>query len=167
MRDWTVKLSGTASKSGGDVHASEKRLNEMNRLGDMLHFPAAVNAGATANVLMTVALTWWVEARHPLLPGAWVTLVLAVNLLPVLLLRMGMGPATIYPKLGQMNFVRDQHKFSDWVYVGASANMAFWILLTWTVAVLRRTNGALVAVEVVAFLATFSPVLFRGLLRAR
>ncbi len=149
------------------MHASEKRLNEMNRLGDMLHFPAAVNAGATANVLLTVALTWWVESRYPLLPGVWVALVLAVNLLPVIVLRLGMGPGTVYPKLGQMDFVRDQHKFSDWVYVGASANMAFWILLTWTVAVWRPISGALVAVEAVAFLATFSPVLFRGWLRAR
>lgn len=149
------------------MHASEKRLNEMNRLGDMLHFPAAVNAGATANVLLTVALTWWVESRYPLLPGVWVALVLAVNLLPVIVLRLGMGPGTVYPKLGQMDFVRDQHKFSDWVYVGASANMAFWILLTWTVAVWRPTSGALVAVEAVAFLTTFSPVLFRGWLRAR
>ena len=149
------------------MRASEKRLNEMNRLGDMLHFPALVNAGATANVLMTVALTWWVEARYPLLAGVWVALVLAVNLLPVVVLRMGMGPGTVYPKLGEMDFVHDQHKFSDWVYVGASANMAFWILLTWTVATVRRSTGALLAVEVVAFLATFSPVLFRGFLRTR
>ena len=153
--------------SGGGVRASEKRLNEMNRLGDMLHFPAVVNAGATANVLVTVALTWWVEARYPLLPGVWLALVLAVNLLPVVVLRMGMGPGTVYPKLGEMDFFRDQHKFSDWVYVGASANMAFWILLTWTVAALRRTSGALVAVEAAAFLVTFSPVLLRGLDRAR
>ena len=149
------------------MRANEKRLNEMNRLGDMLHFPAAVNAGATANVLLTVALTWWVQPRYPLLPGVWVALVLAVNLLPVIVLRIGMGPGTVYPKLSQMDFVRDQHKFSDWVYVGASANMAFWILLTWTVAAWRRTSVALVAVEAVAFLATFSPVLFRGRLRAR
>ncbi len=149
------------------MHASEKRLNEMNRLGDMLHFPAAVNAGATANVLLTVALTWWVEARYPLLPGIWLAIVLAVNLLPVVLLRLSLKPGTVYPRLGQMNFVHDQHKFSDWVYVGASANMAFWILLTWTVATLQRTTAALMAVEVVAFLATFSPVLFRSMLRAR
>ncbi len=149
------------------MRASEKRLNEMNRLGDMLHFPAAVNAGATANVLVTVALTWWVEGLYPLLPGVWVALVLAVNLLPVVVLRMSLGPGTVYPRLGEMNFFRDQHKFSDWVYVGASANMAFWILLTWTVSAWRRTSGALVAVEMVAFVATFSPVLLRGVLRAR
>ncbi len=161
----TVNSADGQSSFGGGVHASEKQLNEINRLGDMLHFPAAVNAGATANVLLTVALTWWVEARYPLLPGVWVALVLLVNLMPVVVLRMGMGPGTVYPKLGQMDFVRDQHKFSDWVYVGASANMAFWILLTWTVAALRHTSGVLVAVELTAFVATFSPVLFRGLLQ--
>ncbi len=144
------------------MHATEKRLNEMNRLGDMLHFPAAVNAGATANVLLTVALTWWVQARYPQLPAVWVAVVLTVNLLPVLLLRLGLGPTTVYSKLGQMNFVHDQHNFSDWVYVAASANMAFWILLTWTAATVWRTTAALAGIEAVAFLATFSPVLFRG-----
>jgi hypothetical protein len=36
------------------MHPANKRLNEMNRLGDMLHFPAIVNAGATLNVLLTI-----------------------------------------------------------------------------------------------------------------
>ena len=105
--------------------------------------------------------------RYPLLAAVWVALVLTMNLLPVFVLRLGIGPATLYPKLREMDFFRDQHKFSDWVYLGASANMAFWILLTWTLAVLRRTPGTLAAVEVVAFLATFSPVLFRSRLRAQ
>ncbi len=52
------------------MHAGEKRLNEMNRLTDMLHFPAAVNAGATGNVLLTVLATWWVAPRYPALAGA-------------------------------------------------------------------------------------------------
>ncbi len=149
------------------MHATQKRLNEMNRLEDMLHFPALVNAGATVNVLGTVLATWWVSARWPMMAGAWVALVLAANLLPVALLRMTMNEATEYPRLGEMNFFRDQHKFSDWVYVAASADMAFWVLLTWTVGALYRTNGALAAVEVTAALVTFSPVLLRGVLRRR
>ncbi len=144
-----------------ETPSGEKRLNQMDRLSDMLHFPAAVNAGATANVLLTVALTWWVEPSHPAMAGAWVAVVLAVNLLPVLLLRLTLSPATPYPCLRQMNFFTDQHKFSDWVYVAASADMAFWILLTWTVAVLRRGTVQLVALEALAFLITFSPVLLR------
>jgi hypothetical protein len=64
-----------------------------------------------------------------------------------------------------MNFVRDQHKFSDWVYVAASADMAFWVLLAWTATTLHRTQLTLDALLLVAALATFSPVLARPLLR--
>jgi hypothetical protein len=145
------------------MHPTEKRLNEMNRLGDMLHFPAIVNAGATLNVLVTILATWWVEPRWPALAGLWVAIVLILNLLPVALLRLKEGPATVYPRLGEMNFFRDQHKFSDWVYVAASADMAFWVLLAWTASALFRTQGVLILLEVVAGLATFSPVLFRRL----
>ena len=134
----------------------------MDRLGDMLHFPAAVNAGATLNVLVTVLLTWWVQPRYPMLAGVWVGLVLLLNLLPVVLLRLSLRPETVYPTLPEMDFFRDQHKFSDWVYVGASANMGFWVLLAWTVSAVHRSGPALVVLEVVALLATFSPVLLRG-----
>jgi hypothetical protein len=90
-----------------------------------------------------------------------VALVLGVNLLPVALLRLTLRPQSVYPTLGTMDFFRDQHKFSDWVYVAASADMAFWVLLGWTVAVLRHTHASLVALLLVAALATFSPVLWR------
>ena len=53
------------------MDAREKRLNEMDRLGDMGHFPAVVNAGATVNVLVTILATWWVEPRWPALAGVW------------------------------------------------------------------------------------------------
>lgn len=144
------------------MHASEKRLNEMNRLTDMLHFPAAVNAGATLNVMVTVLLTWWLAPKFwGAAAGIWLAVVLALNLAPVVLLRLSLTPATEYPTLARMNFVHDQHKFSDWVYVAASANMAFWVLLAWTVAWLYPTVGVLLALELVAFLATSSPVLLR------
>jgi hypothetical protein len=149
------------------VHPAEKPLNQMNRLSDMLYFPPLVNVGATLNVLLTVILTWRVEPRHAALAGAWVALVLSLNLLPVLLLRMTLTPETNYPPLGQMDFFRDQHKFSDWVYVAASADMAFWILLTWTLSALQRTNEVLFAILIAAFLVTFSPVLFRRLLTSQ
>jgi hypothetical protein len=133
----------------------------MNRLKDMLHFPVPVNAGATLNVLLTVALTWTIEPRHPALAGLWIAFILAFNLLPVVLLRLSLRPTTAYPTLQAMDFFRDQHKFSDWVYLAASANMAFWILFTWTAAALHRTTGVLVLIEGLAFLATFSPVILR------
>jgi len=144
------------------VHPAEKPLNEMNRLADLFHFPATVNAGATLNVLVTILLTWRVEPHHPALAGPWVALVLACNLLPVQLLRLTITPATHYPPLARMNFLRDQHKFSDWVYVAASADMAFWILLAWTVSALRHTQTALYATLAAGFLVTFSPVLLRS-----
>ncbi len=143
------------------MHPAEKRLNEMNRLGDMLHFPVIVNAGASLNVLLTLVATWWVAPRYPFLEGPWIGVVLAANLLPVALLRMMMGPNTEYPRLREMNFFRDQHKFSDWVYLAASADMAFWVLLGWTIATLARTNLNLGGLLAVAGIATFSPVLWR------
>jgi hypothetical protein len=144
------------------VHPTEKTLDQMNRLSDMAHFPAIVNAGATVNVLLTVLATWWVAPRYPLFAGAWVAAVLAANLLPVALLRLTITPATVYPKLGEMNFFRDQHKFSDWVYVAASADMAFWVLLAWTLATLRRTQGTIAVLLAISAVATFSPVVLRG-----
>jgi hypothetical protein len=123
-----------------------------------------VNAGATLNVLMTVTVTWFVQPRfmQGWAPVVWVALVLALNLLPVILLRLTITPQTEYPTLAAMDFVRDQHKFSDWVYVAASANMAFWVLVSWAVFSAVPTAAALGGVLAVAALATFSPVLLRG-----
>lgn len=149
------------------MRATEKRLDEMNRLGDMLHFPAAVNLGATVNVMATIAVTWWMEPRYPQ-PYAvvvWIALVLALNLLPVLVLRRTMRPGDTVRRLGEMDFVRDQHRFSDWVYLAASANMAFWILLAWVIFAVRRSAFAFSLLELLAFVATFSPVLLRPVLR--
>ncbi len=145
------------------MNHSAKKLNEMNRLSDMGHFPAVVNAGATVNVLATICVTWLVAPRfaEPFAPVMWVAVVLAANLLPVVLRRLGMDEETVYPTLGEMDFVRDQHKFSDWVYVAASANMAFWVLASWAVFSLVHSGAMLAGMLVVAFLATFSPVLLR------
>ncbi len=146
------------------MYPAEKPLNQMNRLTDMLHFPALVNAGATLNVLITILLTWHVEPRYPAFAGPLIALVLACNLLPVVLLRLTITPATQYPPLARMDFFRDQHKFSDWVYLAASADMSFWILLAWTVSAMHRTQSALLLTLAAGFLVTFSPVLLRGLM---
>ena len=147
------------------MNVAGKKLNEMNRLGDMGRFPAVVNAGATLNVLLTLAATWWLVPRFPQVyaPVVWVAVVLGVNLLPVVLLRMmTMGPETVYPVVEEMDFFRDQHKFSDWVYVAASANMAFWVLSGWAVFSVRHGVGVLAGVLGLALVATFSPVWLRG-----
>ena len=143
--------------------AADKRLDQMNRLADMGHFPAPVNAGATLNILLTVSITWLLVPRYPqpYAPVVWTAIVLSLNLLPVVLLRMTLTPETVYPTLRTMNFVHDQHKFADWVYVAASANMAFWVLAGWAAFALRYRRSTLLAVLLVAALATFSPVLVR------
>ena len=161
------------------LRSADKPLNRMDRLADMGHFPALVNAGATLNVRVTVAVTHWIQPRFPYIGPvepwppitwppvaqalAWTALVLAFNLAPVVLLRRTMTPATPYPPLGKMNFVHDQHKFSDWVYLAASANMAFWVLSAWAVFAISHTAKTFTIFEIVAALATFFPVLLRFL----
>ena len=145
------------------ISSSEKRIDQMNRLADMAHFPALVNAGATANILMTLAVTWWLVPRYPQIyaPLVWTALVLTLNLLPVILLRSLAYNKTPTPALAEMSFLHDQHRFPDWVYLAASANMAFWILLAWSLFATFPTAATLVSVLAVASVVTFSPVLLR------
>ena len=151
------------------MHPEAKKLNEMNRLSDMGHFPVLVNLGASANIVFTLAVTWWIEPRYRQVfaPLLWVALVLFVNLLPVVLLRLTLTADTVYRPLGKMDFVHDQHKFSDWVYLAASANMAFWVLASWSIFSISHTVTALVAMLLVAFFATFLPVIVRPFQAAR
>ena len=145
------------------MRAADKRIDQMNRLTDMAHFPVAVHAGATVNILFTLVITWLLVPHLPQIssPFFFVGLVLCLNLLPVILLRRTIRRSTPFPTLGTMNFFRDQHKFSPWVYLAASANMAFWILFGWACFSYRYRPSTLAAVLVTAFLCTFSPVLLR------
>ncbi len=142
-----------------------KPLDQMNRLGDMGRFPALVHAGATLNVLLTIAFTLAVYARFGALPWAlpaWVALVLCLNLMPVAALRAtGWRMQVPYPAVEQMQFGGDQHRFPDWVYLAASANMAFWIALAWCADALLPATAALLGVQLLAFVATFAPVWLR------
>ncbi len=146
------------------IKSSDKPLDRMDRLADMGHFPALVNAGATANVLLTVLITWNLVPRYPQVyaPVVWTAVVLVVNLLPVVLLRAVSFNKSPIPPLGRMDFFRDQHRFSDWVYLAASANMAFWVLVSWGIFAVAHSPMALWAVMMVALVATFSPVLLRS-----
>lgn len=145
------------------MHSAEKAVNRMDRLADMAHFPVAVNAGATANVLLTLLVVWFVQPHlpQPSSPFYFIGMVLCFNLAPVVLLRRTIRRTTPFPPLARMNFFRDQHKFPPWVYVAASANMAFWILLGWIAFTLRHRPSTLAGVLVLAFLCTSSPVLWR------
>ena len=150
------------------IKSSDKQIDRMDRLGDMAHFPALVNAGATVNILITLGITWWLVPRYQRVyaPVVWTAVVLVANLLPVVLLRAFAYNKAPVPRLRDMDFFRDQHRFSDWVYLAASANMAFWIFAAWSVFAVWYVPGTLIAVLVIAFAATFSPVLLR-LARAR
>ena len=139
--------------------ASRKRLNEMDDLRDMGHFPLPVHAGATANVLFTVFLTYLLRGRMegPLVLPAWSGGVICANVLPVVLLRSRMEECTRYPEIAEMSFFADQHKFASWVYAVASANMLVWIVLSWSLFSHRRDRGTLGVMLIVAFACTFFP----------
>ncbi len=147
------------------INSADKQLDRMDRLADMGHFPSLINAGATANILLTLLVTWWLVPRYLQIyaPMAWTALVLFCNLLPVLLLRAIAWNRSPIPHLRDMDFFRDQHRFSDWVYLAASANMAFWILLAWPLFALHHTVLTLAATMTLAFFVTFAPVLLRAI----
>jgi hypothetical protein len=144
---------------------SAKSLHQMNSLRDMGHFPVLVHAGATVNVLITVAATRLVFSSFGLEPLAlplWTGLVLFLNLMPVLLLRaVHWRAGEPMPTVEQMNFFGDQHRFADWVYVAASANMAFWIALSWCAYTLSPGGWTLPAMLILALFCTFAPVWLR------
>ncbi|MGB3681747.1 MAG: hypothetical protein WA990_04610 [Rubrobacteraceae bacterium] len=134
-------------------------MDQMDDLRDMGRFPLPVYAGATGNVLLTIALTFFVHGRYPR-PGAlpaWVGLVLSLNLLPVVLLRLGLDDDAPRPVIEEMGFFEDQHKFARWVYLAASANMGFWISLSWLAFSLHRSRKVLLAMLVLALVCTSFP----------
>ncbi|MDQ4063798.1 MAG: hypothetical protein M3122_07930 [Actinomycetota bacterium] len=136
-----------------------KRLNEMDDLRDMGRFPVSVHAGATVNILLTIAMTYLVRGRYPrpLTLPLWAGSIISLNVLPVILLRSGMDENTHYPPIEEMGFFGDQHKFSSWVYAVASANMLVWIVLAWTLFSYRRDRKALAGMLCLAFVCTFFP----------
>jgi hypothetical protein len=87
--------------------------------------------------------------------------VISANLLPVVVLRSRMDENTYYPEIGEVGFVGDQHKFSNWVYAVASANMLVWIVLSWSLFSYRRDRVSLVGMLLLAFACTFSPAWVR------
>ena len=82
----SASTGNTGSRTNPDA---AKRLNEMNRLGDMARFPLPVLLGATLNVLLTMTVIWHFEPktdRYYLALPEWIVGVLALNLLPVIVL---------------------------------------------------------------------------------
>ena len=142
--------------------ARPKRLNEMDDLRDMGRFPVPIYVGATANILMTICLTYLLRGRFggPLALPAWAVGIISANVLPVVVLRSGMEE-TSFPFIEEMGFFGDQHKFSSWVYAVASGNMLFWVMLSWSVFSRSRNRATLAGMLIVAFVCTFFPAWVR------
>ena len=140
-----------------------RRLNQMDDLRDMGRFPLPVYAGATGNVLLTIVLTYLLRGRRegPLVLPVWAGGVISANLLPVVLLRSRMDENTRYPEIPYMSFFTDQHKFANWVYAVASANMLVWILLSWSLFSRRRDRKTLAGMLILALLCTSFPAWVR------
>ncbi len=136
-----------------------KRLNEMNELWDMGRFPTKIYVGASANILQTIAATYYIHKRYPQTPALllWVLTIVPLNVAPVVYLRSQMSDDETYPLIEEMRFRGDQHKFASWVYAIASANMMFWIVLAWAVFSWRRGPATLWGVWGLAFICTFFP----------
>ena len=143
-----------------------KRLHQMNRLEDMCRFPVVVYMGATANVLVEILFFYWLHNRAG---GRFsvgfvaAVLLVACNLLPVVWLRWREGAAGLAdtPPVEQMGFVRDQHRIASWVYVAASGNLFFWLMLARAAFEVESSGRMLLAVEGLAFVSTFGPVWVR------
>ena len=150
--------------------APPTRLHEMNRLGDMGRFPLVVYLGATGNVLVEILFFYWWHGRVggslPAGFGAAVVLV-ALNLLPVVVLRRLDGPARLADtaRVEEMNFFTDQHRFASWVYAVASGNLFFWLMLAWAAFDWEHGARVLGGVELLAFVCTFAPIWRRVIVR--
>ena len=79
----------------------------------------------------------------------------------VILLSSRMDENTHYPVIDEMGFFGDQHKFSNWVYAVASANMLVWIVLSWSLFSRRRNRKTLAGMLALAFVCTFFPAWIR------
>ena len=138
-----------------------KKINELNSLSDMLKLPISVHLGATLNLLFTLWLTHIVflstnGSNTYLLIFA--ILIVFFNILPVIVLRSKDKEEREYPLVNKMDFLKDQHRFSTWVYGIACGNMFFWITFSWCVFSCCPTKVTLIAVQAFVFVVTFAPL---------
>ena len=146
----------------------EKSIDQMDTLSDMTRFPWTVHLGASLNIVFSIWLTFHVYRFTRgtfffFLPFA-LTLIL-LNLLPVFLMRSLDSKSEPRSKLGEMNFFKDQHRFSSWVYAIASGNMLFWTVFAWWSFSIFCSPLTLGAVQALAFVVTYAPLWRRFLIR--
>lgn len=164
--DWH-KSKGVPDSGGMNSPTPYKRLHEMNALEDMGHFPLVIYAGATGNVLATITATWFLHLHTDDLRVLWIwaVAILALNLSPVFFLRLVLKNTRDTPPIGEMNFFRDQHRFSSWVYAVASGNLFFWIVTAWCVSSVNVEIPCLLGLLATALVVTSFPAWLRFLRR--
>ncbi len=146
-----------------------KAIDQMNTLSDMARFPWTVHLGASVNIVFSIWLTYGVFG---LTRGSFVFFLpfaltlIALNLLPVIFLRIKDPGSGKRPPLGDMDFFKDQHRFSTWVYAIASGNMLFWTVFAWWVFTIHHSPNSLLGVELFSFVVTYVP-LWRQLVLAQ
>jgi hypothetical protein len=140
-----------------------KRLHEMNALEDMGQFPLVIYAGATGNVLVTLTATWFLHRYSDDLRVLWLWAVgiIALNLSPVVFLRLVLKNTQDTPPIQEMNFFRDQHRFASWVYAVASGNLFFWIVTAWCVFSVNAELPCLLGLLGAALMVTSFPAWLR------
>ena len=143
-----------------------KTIDKMNCLSDMGKLPWHVNLGASFNILFTIYCT---RIFHQVVGGEIIFLIpfalafLFFNLLPVVFLRLKERNTEEFPLIEQMNFFRDQHRFSTWVYAIASGNMFFWITVAWCLFSYSASVLSLSLLLLLAFFVTYVPA-WRGVI---
>ena len=160
--DW-YKSKGVPDCGGMTSDNPAKRLHEMNALKDMGQFPLAIYAGATGNVLATLTATWFLHHYTADLRVLWILAVgiIALNLSPVVFLRLVLKNTRDTPPIRQMNFFRDQHRFASWVYAVASGNLFFWIATAWCVFSFNAELPSLLGLLGIALVVTSFPAWIR------
>jgi hypothetical protein len=136
-------------------------INSMTALRHLGELPAFVHLGASLNIVVTIFLTWYVFQLFGggvvgLIP--WAVAMPLINIIPVVILRRVDRSDRPFPETSQMNFLRDQHRFSSWVYAVAAANMFFWIVFSWWCFSIYPFSITLNLVQVSAFAITYVPL---------
>ena len=141
----------------------------MDTLTDMTRLPWTVHLGASLNIVFSVWLTHQVFRFSDgnffyFLPFA--IALIALNLLPVGLMRKNDSKTDEFSNLHEMDFFKDQHRFSTWVYAIASGNMLFWIVSAWWLFTISPSPTFLFAAQGFAFAVTYVP-LWRQMLHGK
>ena len=156
--------SGVNISQPRSVTCGEKRIDEMDRLNDIVHLPASVFWVAALYNTLIVFLTSVIHKIHWELYFLlfWLLGVLVVTLLPIVVLRFTVLRRTnCYPAIKDMKLTRDFYKLSDWVYLSPVMNLGFWIVFSW-IALTYRTIPIMVPLLLVsAFLCALLPLCVR------